>query len=296
MRITDVLRAASVTIMAATVGADGMQRRPDGGLYFSVLVADYYDVEYLQEVTAPARYVVFAGERLELEVSIGNRGSVDEDLATRKVALEDAITVSSLRLPPGAAVPRIAVSPQGRQESAGTAADVTWDSDLRVPSKGEVKLRASIDIPVNAPAGVYELGFTPRFSGVTTTVAPLAHILRFAVRAGITFEERVDMARRRMFRHYNRENFVAAEAEADRLLEMHPTSWFAYEVKGRAAEVRGESQRAISAYERARVLLAQGEDRLWLTHAPPYKVKGSLERLTERIQSVGKKVQVIDKH
>lgn len=296
MKTINILQAASLAIVATTVATDGMQQRPEGGLYFAVLVADYYDVEYVPAPTAPARYVVFAGERLHLEASVGNRGSVDESIATGQIPLEDAIGVSSLRLPPGAAVPRIAVSRQARQESAGAAADATWEGNLRVPSQGEVKFPASIDIPENTPVGVYELRFTPRFSGITTRVIPLAHIQRFEVRAGTTFEERVDIVRRRMFRHYNRENFKAAEAEADILLEMYPVSWVANEVKGRAAEVRGETLRAVSAYERAKALLRQGDDRLWLAHAPRDKVKGALELLTGRIQSVGKKMTITDKH
>jgi hypothetical protein len=44
------------------------------------------------------------------------------------------------------------------------------------------------------------------------------------------------------------------------------------------------------------VLLTQGDDRLWLAHAPGDKVKSALGLLTERIHSVGKKVTIIDKH
>ena len=102
--------------------------------------------------------------------------------------------------------------------------------------------------------------------------------------------------RRRMFRHYNREDFAAAETDADVLLKMYPMSWVAYEVKGRAAAVRGDLQQAVSAYERARRLLTQGEDRLWLAQAPQNKVKEALELLTDRIQSIGKKVAIADKH
>lgn len=298
MTIRHILQATSLAIVATTVVADGMQQqRPDdGGLYFSVLVADYYDVEYLQAPTAPARYVVFRGERLALLASVGNRGSVDEDLEIGQIPVEGGIGVEGLGLPPGSAVPRIIIDPQGRQESRGAAVDAMWGAAVRVPSRGEVKFRAHIDVPETAPSGVYELQFTPRFSGRTTAIVPLAHILRFEVRSGGTFEERVEIVRRRMFRHYNHEDFAAAEADADALLEMYPTSWVAYEVKGRAAGVREDLQRAVSAYQRARELLTQGEDRLWLAQAPQNKVKDALDLLTDRIQSVGKAVTIKDKH
>jgi hypothetical protein len=80
------------------------------------------------------------------------------------------------------------------------------------------------------------------------------------------------------------------------LLGLYPTSSVAYAVKARAAEVQGEAQRAVAAYERARALLTQADDRLWLAHAPRDKVNSTLQLLTERIQSVGKKGTIIDKH
>jgi hypothetical protein len=296
MSIAAMFVPATVSLALATATV-GMQTPPARtGLHFVAAATNSYDVEYVAPPNLPGNYVLFVGEVMELRISLGNRGDVDQTVTIGEVPIGRAVLTRGLRIPAGGSVPRVLVQPVGRVIDGQNVSTVNWEGELHVPSRGTLEFPATVVVPDDGPPGLYEFETVPGFAATTAPIVPLGTGLRFELRRALSSEDRVEMVRRRMRQSFNRGDLAGAEEAADKLLTMYPSSSAAYQLKGEVAEERGQRQRAISQYQRALELLSSGQDKLWLAHAPTELATRRIDALTRTIESASRVAPVVDKH
>jgi tetratricopeptide (TPR) repeat protein len=259
-----------------------------GGLHFVAALDEYYRVQYVPPPARPALDVVFAGEPVQLRLTVGNRNHTPESLATLGRPIEQAFAVSMIRAPEGASPPMLATRPAGR--ATADASDVSWGDDIAIPPRGTVTFNASIATSRTTAPGVYELKITPNLQ-TSSKVNGLGTIVRYEVRLASTSADEIEVMRRQMMREYYRDQPAAAEAAADALLEKYPRSAAAYQIKGLLASTKGNRTEAIEALNKARQLLATGQDELSRTQ-PANELHRALTDLIANIDAVTKNMPI----
>ena len=262
------------------------------GLHFGVIIREYYEVEYVAPPLAPARGVVFAGEPVQLQVTIANPYHARETITTRDRTGEQAFSVAIIRGPEGATVPTLTAPTVGRLRAYPVNREVAWGDDVVIPIEGSVEFDVSINTTPSTATGVYELEITPTLAA-STKFMRVSTVVRYEVRAPSTLADQIELLRRQMIRAYNHDNPAAAEAACNALLKTYPTSAAAYRVKGYLAASAGHKQQAIDALTKARTLLASGEDELWqLQHRD--ETSRAVAELTQRIDAIARNAPVSD--
>lgn len=280
-----VALVAAMSLMAGV--ASPIRAQDSAGLHFVAAVNEYYGVEYVPPPMSPAALdVVFAGEPVQLRFTIGNRNSTAEALTTHEMPLAKAFSLTPIRLPDGAAQPSLVARPAGRIRAQQFVSDVAWGDYVVIPAHGTVTFNAYIDTAASTPAGIYEVEITPQVPA-SAKINGLGTMVRYEVRRPSTAADEAEQLRRRMMREYYHDRPAAAEAACNALLEKYPASATAYRIKAQLAVNSGRVKEALDDLERARNLLASGQDQLWTAQHPARAhVQRAVTDITEQMDAI----------
>jgi hypothetical protein len=113
---------------------------------------------------------------------------------------------------------------------------------------------------------------------------PLSTIVRYEVRVASTPADEIEVLRRQMMREFYHEKLAAAEAAGVALLEEVSPERTAYRIKGLLAKSSGDRKGAVDALSKARQLIAEGRDELWLAQTSN-NARRALSDLTAEIDA-----------
>jgi hypothetical protein len=266
-----------------TVGLAQQARR---GLEYVESVTGPCRGEYVAAPVRPARCVYFVGEAIALEFAFHNGSELIEAWHVGDLPMERAFQVTPQRVPDGAPIPQLRVFPNGelRADNVKTTAD--WSGSYKIPPGAVLSFRAALVPPPDSPPGVYELRIVPVADQNASPIFPTGMMLRYELRTVSTMADQAEVVRRRMMDGYKRESIEDMQAESERLLQLYPTSSAAYLVRAEIATRAGLLQDAVASLERARELVVTGQDRLYVSNAPPEEVRQSVEMFSRRLETV----------
>jgi hypothetical protein len=149
------------------------------------------------------------------------------------------------------------------------------NSNLDIPPGNMVEIRATLE-GVMVP-GVYEIRIVPAVGQTSIN----SSVITFEIRPPSDRAARAEILYRRMVVAVESGNCDGALAESGRLLGLHPNSSAAYQIRGECAERAGRNIEAVTEYGRARDLVVQGLDDLFLAHADARRVKAWIDDLSD---------------
>jgi hypothetical protein len=250
---------------------------------FAIMFDHYYGGLYTSAPIGGARHVYYVGEPIDVVVDIGNAGDVEQSLDTRGVSMIDAFAVSGPQ-EQGHGIARLDLSPTGASAIGDNQLDVTWGEVITLGARSRVVWEGHFHGP--STPGVYEWAIEIRGIRASSPVNALSDRLRYELRQVGNFDDRAEVARRRLIRAYDGENDAETEAAVRALLNIYPESSLAYELSGRVLEGSGRLKEARAVYEKALALLTDRKDRLFLTHNNERDIASVVSSLRQEVTHV----------
>jgi hypothetical protein len=248
--------------VAGTVLAVGLDGQAVSTLNFGALLTKYFDVAYADRPQSPSRHMYFNGENIELTLEVGNPSSDTLRLDT-SVALSEAFGVEVVRAPAQANRLQIVANPDGEMVASAASA-VRWGESFQIDSRSTISWPAEL---VGATAaGAYEIRVTPRFGSSTSRLNLQSTVIRLEVRQARLQSDRAEVARRRMMREYLFGTDANAREAVQALLDLHPQSAVAHEIRGRLEARAGRSALARASFDQSIALIESGSDQFLMQH------------------------------
>jgi hypothetical protein len=247
-------------MLVVTSGVAGQQAQ--ASLFSAVSSGQYFGATYTDSA-GPLTFVFFTSEPIRLDVIIGNRGPERGALTFSEPTPTGMFAVDGTR--DGAPFSVDLTFDGGRWEGRLGVDVAPFDPSqpTRLDAGDQVRWRAVVARPL--PPGRYRVRI--RSNAVDGDGHPVpAHIAshEFEVRIA-TDAARAEILRREALRQYTAGG-PADLAEADKviseLLQVHPTSYEAFLIRGHVARARGQEAQAQVSYARAVAILSRDQDSL----------------------------------
>ena len=215
-----------------------------------------------------ADFLFFVGEKVAFDAKFVNWTANDLVVRFEDLSASEALAVKLLRRD-GPVVEEVPVRLESNGklslESGSRRTDVRTRKSVIVPGAGWVlTIPLAIDTTERLPPAVYELRLATFRLRCDKPCELVNHsgVFRFSLRGTDTLPEQLDYFGRRAHYYIEYEKSKEAVRWINRMLDIYPTSSFAYQLRGRYAERRGKWGEAANAYEIAARLLESGEDQL----------------------------------
>lgn len=230
-------------------------------------IGDLYQGEvYAAPPMSPARLVLYQGEVLPLALTVANIEERPHPVHANGLARERRFRLVSYGPEGALPVAQLRLLNDGRP--LGQRPGVP-DDTFEIPGRTILEWRATATLQPNLPPGLYqievlpELRGDPRPAGHPPAILNMTTMVEFELRSATTLSDQVEILRRRADRAVQAEDPTRGLRELDRLLELYPTSYWAYETRGDIFEEQGDSVRALQQYQLAQQILTEDQDRLW---------------------------------
>jgi hypothetical protein len=220
---------------------------------FSTLASTVRTGDYVGEVYTrrgeDGQFVFFVDEPIKILVSIGNSGREEMGFRVPGANPEEMFVVVALR---NRAATDVGLTFQNGR-LLGNVETPFNGRELTTLRPGErVEWMAEVSGPLLP--GMYAISINTRATDERgRPIAPLATTYRYEVR-GTSAESLPEIHRRAAMRHLqagDQVDLAAADAAVERLLEVHPTSFEAYVIRGRIERRRGNETAALRSFARA---------------------------------------------
>ena len=269
--------AALATFVLIFAGLVASAQAPASSLVLLVSAGDYPGETYTQGPIAPAGYVYFEGEPVDVDVRIANWGGESMALTTATAAPVNLVAVSVTRDDQPVAV-AVDVAGTTWQELATDRADVAFAGRMPIGAGDSLRWRATVTGVALVP-GIYRLDVT-----VAATDEASRPVRRQA--AELVFEVRPraaaappELARRLAERFTARAEFADARTAVEGLERLYPDSVAVHLIRSRIADAEGDADASGREIDIARDFLRRDRDQLFRRFARPGQIEDLVDSL-----------------
>lgn len=255
---------------------------------FLVRQKGYIERTYAAEPRNSANYLFVAGEPVSLRVEFVNRSQTTVWLDTRGLELVQALGFQLTRRSSEGWQPvevALVKNAEASLYGPGFSIPVEWGARFEIPPGGWLSVELSVMSPGLTTPGEYRLQATdiPYVCGPDCKVRNQVDTFGFEIAPASGLPARLELEARRAQRAIHNRSFDEAERALNAMLEMHPKSVVAYQLRGERLAALGRRQEAAAAYEAALALLVTAQDPL-LVAIGPDGLQRRQSRLRQQIQ------------
>lgn len=251
-----------------------------GSLVLLVNPSPYFDETYTAPPAMGASYVFFVGEPISVEVSIFNRGSVDDAVLSQGTAPLSVFSTRTTRNGVATDVQARVSIDLSRRSGAIQQAE-TWGRKLPLAADDALVWKA--ELPADLQPGLYVVDFVANATDAESRpILPQASRFRFEVRP-ISEEVQPEILRRAATRQMVSGDLEGALRTSEMLLARMPNSFAAHVIRGEAATQLGNQADSVREFNAALKILIDGADTAFRRWATPARVADAREALRARV-------------